>query len=426
MTGYRLSARAAEAEAKRLAAQGLYAEAKTVMSISAGSATVGDLLTWIGDAGTSHSGERVTERGSLELSPVWACVNLIAGTTGSLPCMVYRTDAGGGRQVARDHWAYRLLHDSPNAEQTAVDFWEGLAASIELKGNALAEIVRSDDGRRVVALNPVGWDGVGVSRDRNGALVYRWGGQDRSADQVLHVRGFGGDARGGLSTLGYARQTLGLASAIEKSAGTTFGNGVRPSGVLSFKDWLDAEKRGLARERLDNDYRGAASSGKPLILEGGIEWKQLSINPDDAQMLESRGMSVEEICRFFGVPPIMVGHGEKTSSWGTGVQEVTLGFVKYTLRRRLKRIEQAVEKQLLLPVDRAAGLTVEFNLEGLLRGDSAARATFYTSAIGDTQKPGWMVRNEVRRLENLPPIDGWDEPIPLISQAALGGDEVTR
>jgi HK97 family phage portal protein len=123
-------------------------------------------------------------------------------------------------------------------------------------------------------------------------------------------------------------------------------------------------------------------------------------------MLESRGFSVEEICRFFGVPPFMIGHTEKTTSWGTGLEQMSMGFQKFTLRRRLKRIEQALEKQLLTGDDRAAGITVEFVVEGLLRGDSAARAAFYNSGLNN----GWMTINEVRGLENLPPVQGGDVP----------------
>lgn len=123
-------------------------------------------------------------------------------------------------------------------------------------------------------------------------------------------------------------------------------------------------------------------------------------------MLESRGFSVEEICRFFGVPPFMVGHTQKVTSFGSGLEQQVLGFQKFTLRRRLKRIEQALEKQLLTPEERSAGLTIEFNLEGLLRGDSAARATFYQSALTN----GWMTINEVRALENMPGVEGGDVP----------------
>ena len=132
-------------------------------------------------------------------------------------------------------------------------------------------------------------------------------------------------------------------------------------------------------------------------------------------------VSERRVCRFFGVPPFMVGHTEKTTSWGTGLEQQTLGFQKFTLRRRLKRIEQALAKQLLSPADRQAGLVIEFNLEGLLRGDSAARASFYQSMLGS----GVMTINEVRALENLPPVEGGDVPrmqmqnVP-ISQAGSG------
>lgn len=137
-----------------------------------------------------------------------------------------------------------------------------------------------------------------------------------------------------------------------------------------------------------------------------MEPKQLMFNPDDAQMLESRGFSVEEICRFFGVPPFMIGHTEKTTSWGTGLEQQTLGFQKFTLRRRMKRIEQALAKQLLTDEDRARGIVIEFNLEGLLRGDSGARSAFYQSGLTN----GWMTINEVRALENMPPVAGGDVP----------------
>lgn len=123
-------------------------------------------------------------------------------------------------------------------------------------------------------------------------------------------------------------------------------------------------------------------------------------------MLESRAFSVEEVCRLFGVPPHMIGHTEKSTSWGTGLEQQTLGFQKFTLRKRLKRIEQALMKQLLTPADRAAGITIEFNLEGLLRGDSAGRAAFYK----DMTAMGAMTINEVRGLENLPPVEGGDVP----------------
>ena len=363
---------------------------------------------WYPDGARGDAGEVVSDDTVLSLSAVWACVNLLAGTIASLPLMVYRTDASGRRTVAKDHKLYRVLHDSPNYDQTAVDFWEFISASLELWGNAYARIERA--GGTVSGLHPVAPNLVAVRRLSNGDIEYRWAedGQyfvetDRS---MLHIRGFGGNPLGGMSTLHFGRHAFSLARAIDRSAGGMFKNGLRPSGVLTFDKWLSPEQRLLAEEKLTEKYVGAMNAGRPLILEGGTKWAQLGINPEDAQMLESRGFSVEEICRFFGVPPFMIGHTEKSSSWGTGLEQQTLGFQKFTLRRRLKRIEQALEKQLLKAEDRAAGLTIEFNLEGLLRADSMGRARFYQqmTAIGA------MTINEVRELENLPPVDGGDVP----------------
>lgn len=353
------------------------------------------------------SGEAVNETSVLALSAAWGCVNLLAGTIASLPLMVYRTDRNGNRTVAADHPLYRILHDSPNFDQTAVDFWEFMTASIELRGNAVARVDRA--AGLVSALTPIGVP-VDVRRVSNGDLYYRWTEDGQSFDlpqtDVFHVRGFGGSPLGGLSTLSYGRQVFGLAGAINKSAGAMFRNGMRPAVNLTFDKFLTDEQRERVKNTIATEYAGAMNDGKPFISEGGMKLETISINPEDAQMLESRGFSVEEVCRFFGVPPFMVGHTEKSSSWGTGLEQQTLGFQKFTLRRRLKRIEQAAEKQLLTPADRVAGITIEFNLEGLLRGDSTARAAFYQSGLAN----GWMTINEVRSLENLPPVEGGGVP----------------
>lgn len=363
---------------------------------------------WVARGEESDAGEVVTGDGVLALSAVWACVNLLAGTTASLPVMLYRTTAAGERKVVKDHPLYRVLHDSPNFDQTAVDFWEYMAAAVELWGNAYARVERS--GSRVIALHPANPAAMSVRRLSSGEIEYSWsegGRRFRHPDrEMLHIRGFGGAPLGGMSTLHFARHALGLARAADRSAGSMFKNGLRPSGVLTFKEFLSSENRQIAETALTEKFTGAMNAGRPMVLEGGAEWKQLTITPEDAQMLESRRFSVEEICRFFGVPPHMVGHTSNSTSWGTGLEQQTLGFQKFTLRRRLKRIEQAAMKQLLSDQDRASGLVVEFNLEGLLRGDSAGRSAFYQAMTG----MGAMTINEVRALENLPPIPGGEVP----------------
>ncbi|WP_395674712.1 phage portal protein [Inquilinus sp.] len=356
----------------------------------------------------AHAGEAVTDTSALALSAVWACVNLLAGTIASLPLMVYRTLPDGTKQVVKDHPLYRVLHDSPNADQTASDFWEFMAAALELRGNTYARKVKSGD--RVIALAPIDPRLPSVRRLPSGSIEYRWTQDGVSYVEteagVLHIRGFGGDPIGGLSTLHFGRHTFGLAQAADRTAGGMYSNGLRPSGVLTFDKFLTKEQRDELEPLLIEKFTGAMNAGRPMLLEGGSKWEQLSLTPEDAQMLESRAFSIEEICRFFGVPPVMIGHTSKTTSWPTGVEQQGLILQKFTLRRRLNRIEQALEKQLLTAADRAAGLTIEFNIQGLLRGDSAARATFYQSALTN----GWMTINEVRALENLPSVAGGDVP----------------
>lgn len=357
---------------------------------------------------TADSGELVSDRSVLSLSTTWACVNLLVGTIASLPLMVYRLDSKGDRVVHKAHPLYRLLHDSPNYDQTAVDFWEFVSASLELHGNAFAKIERI--AGRIVALRPIAANAIAVRRLPNGPLEYRWTQDGKTfvekEDVVFHIRGFGGDPLGGMSTLQFGRRAFGLSQAIDRAASATFRNGLRPSFQMRFEKWLTPEQRAVAKKELAEDYAGAINAGRPFIAEGGAKLEPLSLNPEDAQMLQSRAFSVEEICRFFGVPPFMVGHTEKSSSWGSGLEQQTLGFQKFTLRRRLKRIEQAIEKQLLTVEDRVAGVTVEFNLEGLLRADSLGRARYYQVMT----QIGGMTINEVRALENLPPVDGGDEP----------------
>ena len=353
---------------------------------------------------------RTGGRNALGLSATWACINLIAGTIASLPLMVYRDD-GGIRKVAKDHPLYWLLHDSPNFDQTAVDFWEYMAAGIELQGNAYAEIKRRDDGF-ITSLVPVRPDVVMAKRQANGAIEYRWTADGKEIIRpdraVLHIRGPLGDALSGVSTLTACRGAFDAAIAADSAAETIFANGIRPSGILKTEPsvTLTQEQRKEFEALLIEKFRGALNAGRPMLLDRGMTWQQLDLSPEDAQMIETRGWGVEEICRIFGVPPHMVGHSEKSTSWGTGIEQQTLGFVKFSLRRRIKRIEQALEKQLLSKAERDAGVTIEFNLEGLLRGDSAGRSAFYQAMT----QLGAMTINEVRALENLPPVKGGDVP----------------
>ena len=347
-------------------------------------------------------------KGAIGLAATWACVNLLSGTIASLPLMVYRTDRAGVRSTAADHPLYGVLHNSAAYDWTAYDFWEYLVAGLELQGNGFARIVRDARGR-VESLLPIAPQTVRVKREGR-QLVYRWTreGVERSSNgrDILHIRGPLGDETGGVSTLAACGQSFGSAVAADSAASTMFRNGIRTTGAIMSEKDLNAEQMALLDQRITEKYVGAMNAGRPLILNASMKWQPLSISPEDAQMLETRRFGVEEVCRIFGIPPHMIGHTENSTSWGTGLEQQTLGFVKFSLRRRLKRIEQALEQQLLNEVDRRDGISIEFNLEGLLRGDSAGRASFYQTMT----QMGAMTINEVRRLENLPPVAGGDTP----------------
>lgn len=363
-----------------------------------------------------------TGRNDIGLAATWACVNLIAGTIGSLSCEVYRKQ-DGVRVPAPEHPLHGILHDDPNFDLTALDFWEYMAAAVELHGNAYALIERS--GGRVVSLEPVPPLNMRVQRLASGALEYsgtHHGEQFvRPESGVLHIRGPLATQAGGISTLAACRNVFHGARSADRAAANMFDRGAMPSGVLSTDKTLTKDQRELAEKLLVEKFVGAHNAGRPMLLDNGVKWDQLSITPEDAQMLDSRKYGGEEICRIFGVPPAMVGYGDKASNWGTGKEVDVLGFQKFTLRRRVKRIEKAIEKQLLSRADREAGYKVGFNFEDLLRADSGARAQFYNTLI----RLGVMTRNEARALEGLPPIEGGDvvtvqmQDVPL-AQAMQG------
>lgn len=294
-------------------------------------------------------------------------------------------------------------------------------------GNAYAEIVRNGAGNITALLPVLNPGGVAVRRLSDGDKQYNWTADGvakvrRQAD-MLHIRGMGGDGLKGASTLSVCARTFSAATTTDTLARKVFENGVMPSGFLETDKPLSGEQRAVLEKLLQDKFVGAINAGRPMLLDNGLKWQSLSINPEDAQLLESRKFSGEEICRIFGVPPGMVGYGDKASNWGTGKEVDVLGFEKFTLRKRLRRFERALTKQLLTRAERQSGAYIKFNIEGLLRGDSAGRASFYQIMV----RLGVLTRNEARRLENLPPIEGGDVPIvqmqdiPL-AQAVSGSD----
>jgi HK97 family phage portal protein len=311
---------------------------------------------------------------------------------------------------------------------TAVEFWEAVVACLCLWGNAYVE--KGMVGRAIAALTPLRPDLMSVQRTDSGALEYRYsdpaGLRVYSEDEILHIKGFGIDGLTGLSPIGYARNSLGAAMATDEASAKVFANGMRTSGFVQAPQVLKPDQRQQIRETIA-EFTGSGNAGKVMVLEAGFEYKQLTLPPEDAQMLETRAFQVEDICRWFRIPPFMIGHTEKSTSWGTGLEQQMIGFLTFALRPYLTRIEQAVKKSLVPAPDRGR-IFAEFNLEGLLRADSKGRAELYASAAQN----GWMKRDEIRAKENLPPEPGGDvltvqsNLVPLDQLGMAGGDQMAN
>lgn len=354
---------------------------------------------------SSAAGKRVTPDTVLELSPVWACIRLLSETVGTLPFMLYRQDGQGNRDVATDHPLYDILHNAPNADSTAAEFWEGVVFGLCLAGNFFAR--KEVLGSRLIALTPLRSDVMTVKRDSTGRRKYHYatstGLMIYDEDQIFHVRGFGGGGDIGLSPVGFARQSMGAALAADQFGGDVFANGARPTGILTVDQVLTAEQRAQVSENIVKPFVGGDNAGGLMVLEGKMNFQPVAMNMEDSQFLQLRGFNVEELCRWFRVPPAMIGHPGQASNFGTGLEQQLLWFLTFSLKPYLVRIEQAVKRSLIMPGERAL-LTPEIKVEGLLRTDSTARAAFYTVMVSN----GIMARNEVRRLENLPPLPGGD------------------
>jgi HK97 family phage portal protein len=350
--------------------------------------------------GTSSSGKVVTADKAIQLSAVWACIRLLSESISTLPLKVYSREADGSRTLAQAHPAYQVLCRRPNMEMTPSRFMLLVVASICLRGNAFVE--KKMIGRKLVALDPLLPQNMVVKRLPTGRLEYTYteDGAKRviPVDRMMHIRGFGLDGVCGMMPLGTGRDVIGAAMAVDEAAAKIFENGLQSTGFLSSKTALNTEQRERLRKSLQS-FIGSKNAGKLMVLENELSYQNVTMNPEAAQLLESRAFSIEEVCRWFRVPPFMVGHVTKQSSWASSVEGMNLIFLTNTLRPLLVNIEQEIARCLL---DGDEDYFAEFSVEGLLRADSVGRSAYYTTALQN----GWMSRNDVRKLENMPPISG--------------------
>ncbi|KQT57481.1 MULTISPECIES: phage portal protein [unclassified Aureimonas] len=375
----------------------------------------------------SWAGKNVTPDTAMQIATFWACVRLISQTIATLPFSLYVRRADGGRDVASGHPLYPLIHDMPNADQTSVEFWEGLVAHLLIWGNAYVELGRGVSGG-VVSMTLLRPDLMMVYRDQSDALRYRYsdprGVIEFGDGELMHVRGFGLGGDLGLSPVGHARQTLGAAIATDEASARTFANGMRPGGIITYEGdkLLTPEQRQQAKTALIEPITGSENAGKTLLMEGaaGFKWQDVNMPPRDAEMLATRAFHIEEICRWFGVPPVLVGHSSAGQTmFGAGVEQIMLGWLTLGLRPYLTRIEQALKRSLIAPAERAS-LYAEFTVEGLLRADSAGRAEMYSKLM----QVAAITPNQIADRENLPRFPGGD--VHLVNSTLVPLDQAGR
>lgn len=363
--------------------------------------------------------------GALQISAVWACIERRAAVIASLPFFAYETNATTGqKEMARKTRLYSLLHESPNSRMTPFEFWRALIMNHDLRGNGYARIDRDPDTGEAVALWPMPADQVQPFVLDDGAMVYEYrvnGGVAIFAEEnVLHLRNLG-NGTVGLSKLDFMRATTDEAAKGQGAASRLFGNGGKPTGVLMVDSVLGKEQREQLQERFKEMVTGGTQ--RLYVLEANMKYQQLSIAPDDMELLDTRRFTVEEICRWFDVPPVLVHHSN-TTTWGSGIEQIVDGFYKLTIRPMLVSIEQAVRKRVMTPRQRVT-MSAEFAMDALLRGSLKDRMDVYARAVQN----GLKTRNECRQLENDPPIAGADDltaqsnlaPLSMLGKMNGGG-----
>ena len=354
----------------------------------------------------------VTEDTAMQISAVWACVKLLAETVSSLPVAVYKKTATG-RERDDEFWMSRLMARKPNRYQTRVEFFETIMLNLTLHGNAYVKIGRV--GREIRSLLPLMSGQVTPALLDDGSVVYEYlsdgGVEVYSSDSIWHIKLYGNGIIG-KSPIAFGRNMIGIAQAAEKATTKVYSNGGKRSGVLSLDRLLTPEQRDAVRANFSTLTTG--TSERLLVLENGMKFDPISMSPQDIELLSSRKFQIEEICRWFGVPSVLVNDTSGSTSWGSGIEQLVSGFYKLNLRPYLERIENSVSCNLFSESESKTH-EFEFDFEGLLRSDFKSRLEAYRTAVAGTI----MTPNEVRKIEGLPVVAGGDMLLSQVNMAPI-------
>lgn len=373
---------------------------------------------YFGSGEPASSGERVNEQKALSVSAFWSAATMLAADIGSLPLHLFKRLGDGSKQRYETHPLYRLLHDSPNADMSAMQFRESLMLSVLISGNAFAEIERDQAGRPI-ALHLLQPSAVTPFFDDQRQLRYRvpgirGGDVILSAYDLLHLRGPSGDGIVGYSLIELAKDTLGLALASGKYAGRFFRNYSQIGGIVTTPNALPDLARENLKKALEARHQGADRAHGLLLLETGMTYTPTSVNPRDSQFAELREQQIREVARYFKIPPVMIGDLSR-ATW-SNYEQAQSQYYQQAIRPWLVRLEAELNRTLVSSLERSTQF-FEHSIEGYLRAAPQERANFY-SALLDR---GVMTINEVRRLENLAPVTGGDTPrVPMNNEPLKG------
>ena len=349
----------------------------------------------------------ITTESAMQVSAVFACVRLIAETVAGLPIHLYelsqQADGSARRKLAADHPLAKLLAHKPNRYQTRIEFFETLVMQLALHGNAycLKQSIRS----RLVGLLPLMSAQVQTKLMPGGNVVHEYhSGKDvvvYSEESIWHIKLFGNGIIG-LSPMGHAKNSLGIAISAEERVSKMANNGFKPSGVLMIDKVLTKPQREAIRANFADLSEGGEDTLR--VLEAGMTYQQVSMNPKDVQFMESRRFQMEDIARFFGVPSVMINDTKATTAWGSGIEQIVQGFYKLTIRPYLERIELSGLVHLMTP-DARTRYELAFDFDALLRGDMKTRYETYREAVLN----GLKTVNECRAIEGDGPVKGGEK-----------------
>ena len=360
----------------------------------------------------TEAGIKVSEVTALTYLTVFACVSLIAGDLARLPLILYRARKDGGKEKAINHPLYDILKNVTNSETTSFNWRESGQTQCLLWGNHFSFIDRNGKGE-IKGLWQLANPGQVEMKRVKDRIIYTYQNGDnktviRNTDQVFHVAGFGFNGLYGKSMITLAREAIGLGLATEQFGAKYFGEGTHPAGTLEMDRFL-GDRRDSFMKAFKVGYAGLGKSHAVMLLEGGAKYKPMTIPLEDAQFLQTRDHQKIEICGMYHVPPHKIAiHGQNSNY--NNLEQENASYVDSCLMHWLVRWESAISHQLLTPAERKSGLFAEFLVDGLLRGDSAARADYYSKMVAN----GAMSPNDIRMKENQNPIEGGDQYfIPL-------------